>query len=81
MKTIGASEFKAKCLAILDEVKRTGEPVTILKRGKPVAQLVPPLSRAEDYPQYKLVGTVEILGDIIEPAVPAEDWDAVRGEL
>jgi prevent-host-death family protein len=81
MKTLSATEFKAKCLAILDEVKRTGEPVTILKRGKPVAQLVPPLPHTENYPQYKLIGTVEILGDIIEPAVPAEDWDAVRGEL
>ncbi|CAN5641403.1 type II toxin-antitoxin system Phd/YefM family antitoxin [soil metagenome] len=81
MKRVSATEFKAKCLAILDEVKRTGEPVTILKRGKPVAQLVPPLPRTETYPQYNLIGTGEIVGDIIEPAVPAEDWDAVRGEL
>jgi prevent-host-death family protein len=42
MVTINASEFKAKCLAILDEVADTGEAVMILKRGRPVAQLVPP---------------------------------------
>jgi prevent-host-death family protein len=42
MRSIRASEFKAKCLAILDEVERTGEPVTILKRGRPVARLLPP---------------------------------------
>lgn len=81
MKTISASEFKAKCLAILDEVKRTGEPVTILKRGKPVAQLLPPVPREAAYPQYALRGTVEIHGDIIEPPLPADAWDAERGEL
>jgi prevent-host-death family protein len=81
MKTISASEFKAKCLAILDEVKRTGEPVTILKRGKPVAQLLPPVPSREVYPQYTLAGMGEIVGDIIEPPLPADAWDAERGEL
>ena len=41
MAVYNASEFKAKCLAILDQVNSTRETVTILKRGKPVAQLVP----------------------------------------
>lgn len=81
MKTINATEFKAKCLAILDEVNQTGEPVTILKRGKPVAQLLPPVPREELYPQYALIGTGEIIGDIIEPPLPADAWDAERGEL
>lgn len=81
MKTINASEFKAKCLAILDEVNQTGEPVTILKRGKPVAQLLPPVPREALYPQYALKGTVEIHGNIIEPPLPADAWDAERGEL
>ena len=80
MKTINASEFKAKCLAILDEVKQTGETVTILKRGEPVAQLVPSVPR-ETYPQDTLKGTVKILGDIIEPPLPPEAWDAERGEF
>ena len=37
MKTMSASEFKAKCLKIMDEVAASGEPVTITKNGKPVA--------------------------------------------
>ncbi|MFP6732830.1 MAG: type II toxin-antitoxin system Phd/YefM family antitoxin [Rhodospirillales bacterium] len=41
MKTMSASEFKAKCLKIMDEVAASGEPVTITKNGKPVAQLGP----------------------------------------
>ena len=81
MQEINATEFKAKCLAILDEVSSTGQSITILKRGKPVAQLVPPTPAAAKYPQHELFGTVKIHGDLLEPVVPAEHWDAVRGEL
>ena len=62
MKTIDASEFKAKCLAILDEVAQTGESITILKRGQPIAQLIPPLPAQNVYPQHNLKGTGKILG-------------------
>ena len=75
MKEINASEFKAKCLAILDEVARTGQPVTILKRGRPIAQLIPPVPRLERYPQEALVGSVQIHGDVVAPVLPAEKWD------
>ena len=81
MKTINAAEFKAKCLAILDEVDRTGEPITILKRGKPVARLVPPVPREAAYPQTTLLGSGKIIGDILEPPLPVDSWDAERGEL
>ncbi|MSR19844.1 MAG: type II toxin-antitoxin system Phd/YefM family antitoxin [Gemmatimonadetes bacterium] len=80
MKTINASEFKAKCLAILDDVKETGEVVTILKHGKPVAQLVPPPPSDSRYLQQSLRGTVEVLGDIIEPVLPANAWEAMADE-
>jgi prevent-host-death family protein len=75
MREISASEFKAKCLAILDEVAQTGQPVTILKRGRPIAQLIPSVPRLGQYPQEALVGTVQIHGDIIAPVLPAETWD------
>jgi len=77
MVTINASEFKAKCLAILDRVADTGEPVVILKRGRPVAQLVPPISSGSRYPQEELLESVRITGDVIEPVLPAEAWEAV----
>ncbi len=80
MKTINASEFKAKCLAILDEVAETGEVLTILKHGRPVAQLVPPSPRSTGFPQEALAGTVEFLGDVVEPVVEADAWEAERGE-
>lgn len=68
--TLQASEFKAKCLRILDEVAATGQSVTITKRGRVVARLVPatPASNAR-YPQLDLLGTVRVSGDILSPVV------------
>ena len=81
MREINASEFKAKCLAILDEVVQTGQSVTIMKRGKPVAQLVPPVPRQHGHPQDALFGTVKIHGDIVEPVLDADDWNAEREKI
>ena len=36
-----AGEFKARCLKLLDDVAVSGQPLTITKRGRPVARLVP----------------------------------------
>ena len=75
MKTIKASEFKAKCLKIMDEVAATGEPVVITKNGVPVAQLVPAV-RKLDTVVGALKGSVTILGDIISPI--DVEWEVMR---
>jgi prevent-host-death family protein len=80
MKTMNASEFKAKCLAILDEVAETGEVLTVLKHGRPVAQVVPAAPRAEGYPQQALEGTVQFLGDVISPVAEPGEWEAESSE-
>ena len=66
MRTIKASEFKAKCLQIMDEVASTGEPVLITKNGKAVAQLVP-AKRVPDTLFGALKGSIHITGDIVAP--------------
>jgi antitoxin (DNA-binding transcriptional repressor) of toxin-antitoxin stability system len=76
MQRMSATEFKAKCLAKLAEVERTRQGITILKRGKPIAQLLPVLPDEEGYPQRSLRGTVEIVGDIVAPALAVDDWEA-----
>ncbi|HET6613049.1 MAG TPA: type II toxin-antitoxin system Phd/YefM family antitoxin [Kofleriaceae bacterium] len=81
MRTISASELKAKCFALLDEVSRTGESITVLKRGKPVAQIVRPVAAEGAFPQESLRGTGHICGDLIEPPLDPEAWDANRGKL
>lgn len=78
MTTINASDFKARCLAILDRVHETGERVVILKRGRPVAELTRATGESEGYPQAELEGTVVILDDIVEPVFPEEYWDSLK---
>ncbi len=41
MKTIKASEFKAKCLSLMDVVAQSGEEIVVTKNGKPVSRMVP----------------------------------------
>lgn len=41
MQTMKASEFKARCLKLMDEVQKTGDEIVITKNGKPVSKLVP----------------------------------------
>ena len=78
MIKMAASEFKAKCLGVLDEVQRTGESVVILKRGKPVAELVAITGASDDdYPQNMLKGSVKTLEDIVAPPLPEHDWEAL----
>ena len=78
MMKINASDFKARCLAILDQVHETGERVVILKRGRPVAELSRVTSEGSRYPQTELEGTVTIIGDIVEPALPEDQWDSLK---
>ena len=78
METVNASDFKARCLAILDRVAQTGERVVILKRGQPVAELWPPSRTDAAYPQLTLNGSVTVIGDIVGPAVPEAHWESLR---
>jgi prevent-host-death family protein len=73
MKTVQASEFKAKCLRMMEDIARTGEAVVVTKNGRPVVTVQPYLQIPDS-----LFGAhadcVEITGDIIEPI--DEDWNA-----
>jgi prevent-host-death family protein len=79
MRSINATAFKARCLAILDEVERTGEPVAVSKRGRIVAHLLPPRpASAGSFPQHSLRGSGRSKGDIIGPVLSADAWEAER---
>ncbi len=75
MKTIKASEFKARCLKLMDEVAESGEPIEITKNGRPVSRLVP----AREIPTT-LFGrhrdSLSLDGDVISPI--DVEWDAAR---
>ena len=69
-RTIAASEFKAKCLALLDEVAETKETLVVTKRGKPVARVVPVLE------PRSLIGSVTYLVSDEELIKPVwDEWD------
>jgi prevent-host-death family protein len=74
-RTIKASEFKAKCLALLDEVGQTGDRLVITKNGKPVADVVPHRPANKNL-VGALKGRGEILGDIISPL--DVEWEALK---
>ena len=72
-KTIGAGEFKAKCLKLLDEVAETRKPLIVTKPGKPVAKVVP-IPQAHVQLRGALRGSVLWEGDIISPL--DVEWEA-----
>ncbi|HET9320181.1 MAG TPA: type II toxin-antitoxin system Phd/YefM family antitoxin [Bryobacteraceae bacterium] len=63
--TVSATEFKAKCLAYLDEIEQNGGPITITRRGRPVAVLGRARRAAWKSPRNSLAGKVRIVGDIV----------------
>jgi len=75
MQTIQASEFKARCLALMDQVAASGEILVVTKNGKPVAELHPYQGARASSP-FGLHPGVRILGDIVSP-VADEDWEAL----
>jgi len=79
MKEVAISVFKAKCLGILEEVRKTRKPIRITRFGVPVAEVIPPAPQ----PSPKrwlgcMEGTVKIVGDIVGPTGSFDDWEAGR---
>jgi len=79
MKSVAISTFKARCLALLEDVARTGEPLLVTKRGKPLARVTSSDNSRSRSPQETLRHTVETLGDLIAPVVSPAAWHATRG--
>ena len=74
--TVGATEFKARCLKILDDVAERGETVVVTKRGKPVARVTPVAPERRPL-KGRWRGLGETLGDIVEFDT-SDDWNALR---
>lgn len=72
---ITATQFKARCLRLLDEVGRTGEELIILKRGRPVARVIP---AGDAKPWLALRGRGEFVGDAVAPVIAEADIEALR---
>jgi len=79
MKEIAISEFKAKCLGLLEEVRKTRKPIRVTRFGKPVAEVIPP---SPEKPMGRrlgcMAGTGRIIGDIVGSISPDSEWEAGR---
>jgi prevent-host-death family protein len=77
--TMPISEFKATCLAVLEQVRRTGVRVVVTRRGEPIAEVLPPSAETLGVSWIgSLQGEATITGDLVEPIVPESDWDVLR---
>jgi prevent-host-death family protein len=81
MGNVPATEFKAKCLELMDRVAEKRESFVITKRGRPVAKLVP----IDKIPAESILGSLRgqawETGDIVSPAVPAAEWDGAEKQF
>ena len=73
MKTIKASEFKARCLSLMDDVAESGEEIVVTKNGRPVSRLVPIMNRPREvYGLHR--GMWQLKDQLVESG--EEQWDA-----
>jgi len=77
MRKMAAGSFKIHCLAVMDEVQAKRETVLITKHAKPVAKLVPADKNTDDIYNF-FAGKGAIAGDIVSPAISAEDWGELK---
>lgn len=77
VKKMAAGTFKAKCLAVMDEVQSKRETVIITKHGKPVAKLVPVGDEKDEIFGF-LAGKGRVVGDVVSPAFSLEEWGDLK---
>ena len=78
MKEIAISKFKAECLGIMEDVRRTGIPVRVTRFGKPVADITPAVVKPKVRILGCMAGSMEIVGDIERPIGAFKKWKALR---
>ena len=76
-RTIPAGVFKAKCLAIMDEVQAKSQAVIITKHGKPVVKLIPVIEEHDDIFGF-MAGKGKIVGDIVSPVFSEDEWEMLK---
>ena len=72
-RVLSASEFKARCLACLDEIEHSGESIIVTRRGRPVAVLGPVQHRVRKSPRNSWAQKARIEGDIVNVPIL---WEA-----
>jgi len=79
IQEIAISEFKAKCLSLLEEVDKTKIPLRVTKRGKAIADVVPTAVDTEERDWLgSMSNRIEIVGDIVSPVIEIQEIEALK---
>jgi prevent-host-death family protein len=79
MPKVAISEFKAKCLSLLEEVDKTKTPLRVTRRGKPIADVVPAAVESEERDWIgSMAGRMDIAGDIVSPVIDTKEIEALK---
>ena len=77
---VTATTFKAKCLALIDEMNRTKVPIIVTNRGKPVAEMRPAATDngSQSFIGYMKGTVVRYDDDLISPVIDSEEWESMQ---
>ncbi len=76
---VAISEFKAKCLSLLEEVSKTKIPLRVTRRGQAIADVIPASSDVEERNWMgSMSGSIEITGDVLSPVIEIQEIEALK---
>jgi prevent-host-death family protein len=78
MADVPISEFKAKCLGLIEQVHKTRQPLRITRHGRPVAEVIPAGPDRKRKFVGDMIGTAKIVGDIVSPVIDLDEFEVYR---
>ena len=79
IQEIAISEFKAKCLALLEEVDKTKVSLRVTRRGRPIAEVIPASPNMEERSWLgSMSDSMEITGDVVSPVIEIQEIEALK---
>jgi prevent-host-death family protein len=78
MHDISISEFKAKCLGLIEKVQKTRQPLRVTRHGRPMVEVIPAGPDRKRKFLGDMVGTGKIVGDIVSPVIDVNEIEAYR---
>ena len=79
IREVAISEFKAKCLSLLEQVSKTKTPLRVTRRGQALADVIPASSDVEERNWMgSMSGSIEITGDVLSPVIEIQEIEALK---
>ena len=77
--TVPISKFKATCLRLLDNVKKTGKSILVTRKGEPIALITPPPPPPKPKTWLgSMKDVIKISGDIVSPVLDEKEWEVLQ---